>query len=325
MGKKEYKFNHETLSYEEVKEPLRLRLYRLARKAVVVFIVICIANLLYSLLYYTPKTQRLEREEGELLLGYMVLNERIDIASAKLAELKERDNNIYRLIFAADTLSIDGIYTPYPDSRYEYMEGKPYSEVMIPTWKKLDAASRSLYLQSLSLDELQQLSVDKKALALSVPAIWPIDIRNVRKIDHYGSRIHPIYKKRIMHHGIDLGAHTGDPVYAVANGVVKKTDKGMRRVGYGQQILIDHGFGYQTRYTHLSSIDVVPGQEIKRGEHIGKVGSTGGSTGPHLHYEIIYMGKTVNPINYLKRDIDESEFEKIIEAANTATFETKFQ
>ncbi len=128
-----------------------------------------------------------------------------------------------------------------------------------------------------------------------------------------------------MHQGIDLGDKPGDAVYATGNGVVKDTDLGMRRRGYGRQILIDHGFGYRTRYAHLTSIDVVEGQQIKRGEQIGTVGNTGGSTGPHLHYEVIYMGKPVDPINYLKRDMDEAEFERIIEEANTTTFETEFQ
>lgn len=325
MTRKEYKFNPETLSYEVVKEPFRLRFYRLLRKGLVVFIAVCILNLLYSSLYYTPKMSRIARENEELLFRYRVLNDKIDIAANKLVELKERDNNVYRLIFAADTVSVPGIYNPYPDSRYSYLEDDRYSGLLIRSWKNIDAVTRALYLQSLSLDELQALSVDKEMIAYAMPAIWPIDRRNLRKIDPYGGRMHPIYKRWIMHKGIDLGAHIGDPVYATGDAVVKSTDLGQRRRGYGQQVLLEHGFGYQTRYAHLSRIDVVPGQEIKRGEQIGLAGNTGGSTGPHLHYEVIYMGKTVDPINYLKRDMDESEFESIIESANRETFEVDLQ
>lgn len=325
MSKKEYKFNPETLTYEEVKDPFRLRFYRFLRKAIIVFIAVCVLNLLFSFVYYTPKMKRLESERQELLLRYRILGDRIGIASQKLAELQERDNNVYRLIFAADTLSIPGIYTPYGEERYAYMADNYYGTVMVGTWKQMDAVTRSLYLQSRSLDELQSLAVGKEMLASAVPAIWPIDRRSLRGMDHYGGRMHPIYKRWLFHKGIDLGAPMEDPVYATGNGVVKSTDRGFRSVGYGRQILIDHGFGYQTRYAHLTSIDVKPGQVIKRGEQIGTVGSTGGSTGPHLHYEIIYMNKTVDPLNYLKRDMDESEFEQIISAANQATFEKELQ
>lgn len=325
MAKKEYRFNPDTLSYEEIKEPLRLRVYRVLRKGLVVFIAVCIVNIVYSSLYYTPKLRRIAREEEEYLMKYRILDNRIKVAGGKLAEIKDRDNNVYRRIFAADTLAIEGIYNPYPQDRYIYMSDDYYGSLMMNSWRELDAVSRLLYLQSRSLDELQMLAMAKENLATAVPAIWPIDRRNLRKIDRYGGRIHPIYKRWIFHKGIDLGAHTGDPVYATASGVVKSTDKGQRRVGYGQQVLIDHGFGYQTRYAHLSKIEVKPGQVVRKGEQIGLVGSTGGSTGPHLHYEVIYKSQTVNPINYLQNDMDEAEFEKIIATGNAATFETEFQ
>lgn len=325
MTKKDYRFDPETLSYEEVKDPFRLRFYRLIRKIIVLFIIVCILNLLFSTIYYTPKMRRLAREENELLLKYYILNDRINTTTKKVDELRERDHDVYRRMFGADTLDIAGVYNPYPDNLYSYMADDYYGTLMTHTWRSVDALGRRIYLQSRSLDDLQVLAHSKEDIASSVPAIWPIEYRNVRKMDHYGGRMHPIYRRWIFHQGIDLGAHIGDAVFATANGVVKSTNIGLRRTGYGQQILIDHGFGYQTRYAHLSSIDVVPGQVIKRGEMIGKVGNTGGSTGPHLHYEVIYMGNTVNPINYLKRDIDEEEFDKLIHEANRATFESDFQ
>ncbi len=182
--------------------------------------------------------------------------------------------------------------------------------------------TRRTYLQSRSLDQLQMFATDKEYMATAIPAIWPIDKRNLRnRIGSYGGRMHPIYKRYIKHEGIDLPAKTGDPVYATGNGIVQSTDIGFRSRGYGRQILIDHGFGYKTRYAHLSQIDVEPGQRVTRGEQIGRVGNTGGSVGSHLHYEVIYMGHTVDPINYFRRDMSATEFERIIQAAQETTYE----
>lgn len=322
MAGKEYRFNPDTLVYEEVREPVRVRVYRFLRNGLVIFIIVCIVNLLFSLVFHTPKMNRIFRENEELLARYDLLEERIRQASLTLDRLHRRDIDVYRPLFGADTLDITGIYTPYPDSVYAYLDDSPYGGRVKSIWKSLDDVTRRLYLQSRSLDELQILATDKENMATAIPAIWPIDQRNLRNnIGSYGGRLHPIYKRYIKHEGIDLPATTGDPVYATGNGIVKATDIGYRSKGYGRQILVDHGFGYMTRYAHLSQIDVEPGQYVTRGEQIGRVGSTGGSTGPHLHYEVIYMGRTVNPVNYFRRDMDAAEFERIIQAARETTYE----
>lgn len=322
MRKKEYKFNPETLTYEPVERPIRLRRYLLIRRGLLFFIIAAIINLAYTSTYYTPKLDRLEAE-GQLLAGNInSLSQRIASLEVRLGELYQRDNNVYRLLFGADTLSIEGIHTPYDESLYAELSNE-YGGVSIEAQKKLDRQTRLLYRQSLSLDELQVLSKNKEKMAAAIPAIWPINKKDLKgPIGAYGRRLHPIYKRYIKHKGLDFGADKGDPVYATGNGVVVSTSKGERRRGYGQQILIDHGFGYKTRYAHLNERLVTKGQEVKRGEIIGYVGSTGGSTGPHLHYEVIYMGVDVDPINYFRRDMSDAEFEHIIEQAKTTTFET---
>lgn len=326
MAAKQYKFNPDTLTYEKVREPARLRVYRFVRKALIAFIVVCVLNLVLSSVAGTPKMKRIERDHIELLFKYRILNDRIDVAGQRLAMLRERDERVYRSLFGAEPLEVDGADIPFPDNRYAWLEGDPYTPLLTDSWRRLDAVTRSLYRQSLSLDQLQELVLDKELMATAIPATWPIDMRSLTNIDYYGPRSsHPLYKRPTMHKGIDLGSPLGTPVYATANGTVESTDMGLRRRGYGRQILIDHGFGYQTRYAHLTTIDVAEGQQVRRGEQIGTVGSTGGSTGPHLHYEVIYMGNTVDPINYLKRDMDEAEFERLIEEANRTTFETDFQ
>lgn len=322
MRKKEYKFNPQTLTYEPVERPKRLKRFLLIRRTLLFLLASLVINMVYSLAYYTPKLRKLQTR-GERIVGeYNILASRMSSTEQKIASLKQRDNNVYRSLFGADTLKVAGIYTSYSKDIYEGMNDD-YNGIVASSWQTLDALTREVYRQSLSLDELQILSKDKEKMAASIPAIWPINKKDLRgPIGAYGRRLHPIYKRYIQHKGIDFGGRRGDPIYATGNGKVVHSEKGLRRKGYGQQLVIDHGFGYKTRYAHLNERLVKVGQEVKRGELIGYMGSTGGSTGPHLHYEVIYMGNHVDPINYFRRDMSEEEFNRIIEQAKTTTFET---
>lgn len=322
MAARKYRFNPDTLAYEKVQERMRLRLYPILRKVVTFFIVVCIMNIFFSFVFHTPKLARITHENEELLIRYNILNKRIKAASRTIDDLHTRDNSVYRPLFGVDSLDITGIYIPYSDSVYSYMSEYDYGDVMISSWRSLDNLTRRLYRESRSLDELQAYAMDKENMATSIPAIWPIDRRSLRStIGAYGGRRHPIYGRYIKHEGIDLPAKPGTPVYATGNGIVRMIDNGFRSHGYGRQILVDHGFGYKTRYAHLSAVEVEPGQTVTRGEQIGRVGSTGASTGPHLHYEVIHMGNTINPINYFRRDMDPTEFEQIIKSARETTYE----
>ena len=320
MTRKSYRFNPETLAYEPIQRPMRIRIYRFVRKILIGFILACVVNFLFSFFFYTPKMSRIIRENRELEIKYSILHDRIRVSTRRLNEIKHRDNHVYRSLFAADTLDISGIYTPYPDTKYAGMADDHYTPLMTGIWRELDALTRLLYLTSLSFDELQALAANKEQMSLSIPAIWPIDKKNMggRSIGMFGGRNHPILGVYRMHTGVDLGGKTGEPIYATGNGVVVTENKG--GAGYGYQILIDHGFGYKTRYAHLSKVLVETGQQIVRGELIGLMGSTGLSTSPHLHYEVIYMGTPVDPVNYF-RDLDEATFEEIIQNAKETSFE----
>lgn len=284
-------------------------------------------NVFFSRYFYTPKMYRLTARNKELLVKYRILNDKINEMSSTLDQIKHRDNSVYRPLFGIDTMNVPGIYTPYPDSKYAPLQGCAYSGLITDTWMMMDQTARRLYLQSRSLDELQVLSADKEKMATALPAIMPIN-RKALHGDHIGAfgwRNHPIYHRYIFHKGIDLGSDRGTPVYSAGDGVVSFVNsRGTGRRGYGKHIIIDHGFGYKTKYAHLNAVDVVEGQLVKRGELIGKVGNTGGSTGPHLHYEVLYMGTPVNPINYFRRDMASDDFERIVESANATTFETEF-
>ena len=288
--------------------------YNILRQVLIGFIVISLANMAISYLFYTPKMHHIANENRELVLKYNILQDRIASMQSKVEEIKHRDQRVYRPLFSSDTLALQGIYTPYPNSKYEHLSGDEYSELMTATWLSLDAVTRQTYAVSRSLDELQILAKDKEKMALAIPAIWPIDRTKLKAFYAFGVRKkHPILKIRTMHKGVDMSTNYGVPVYATGDGVVEKVDQGKRRKGYGRQILINHKFGYKTRYAHLQKMFVKAGDKVQRGQLIGEVGSSGGSTGPHLHYEVIHLGRQVNPVNYFNRNMTSDEYRQLME------------
>ena len=278
------------------------------------FIIIACVNMLFSHLFYSPKMHSIALKNQELVLKYEVLQSRITSMHNKIKEIHHRDKFVYRKLFSSDTIALEGIYTPYPASKYEHLTNDDYSNLMTSTWMALDAVTRETYAASLSLDELQVLAKDKDQMTLAIPAIWPIDRTRLKAFYAFGVRTkHPILKIRTMHKGVDMSTDYGVPVYATGDGVIEKVEQGKRRRGYGRQILINHKFGYKTRYAHLLKMFVKPGEKVQRGQLIGEVGSSGGSTGPHLHYEVIHLGRNVNPVNYFNRNMTSDEYRQLME------------
>ncbi len=311
----------ESLGVTEVS--LRFRAYNIVRRFLVGFILISIVNLIFSQLFYTPKVNTIIRENEEIIERYRILNGRIAVAGHKLNEIAHRDRYIYRSLFGVDTLARDMWTQDYPESKYLLLQGDNYSYLMTQSWVELDRFARSLYTQSTSLDELSTLATDKASLEAAIPAIWPIDRTRLRGgIGAYGMRVHPIYNRYIMHKGIDLAGKKGDPIYATGDAIVERSSYGLRRSGYGQQLLLNHEYGYKTRYAHLSKRLVNVGDTVRRGDLIGEMGSTGGSTGPHLHYEVIHKGSAVNPINYFNRNMTSAEYRELMDKMQDTKYDT---
>jgi murein DD-endopeptidase MepM/ murein hydrolase activator NlpD len=200
-------------------------------------------------------------------------------------------------------------------NRYKDLEGFNNAELMINSTRTMDKLYRRMYIQSKSYDEVFELVKKKAELLASIPAIQPVTKRNITRLaSGFGHRIHPIYKTYMMHAGIDFTAPIGTEIYATGNGVVAKTEYNGR--GYGNNVVIQHGYGYSTLYGHMSRFAVRPGQRVKRGDVIGYVGNTGSSTGPHVHYEVIKNGKKIDPINFFFNDLTAEEYEKIREQAS---------
>ena len=302
----------------------RLRSYRLVRNLLIGFILVSICNLLFSSLFYTPKMFRLADEKRELKLKYEILQNRIRSSQRILDEIRHRDNYVYRPLFSSDTLTIEGIYNPYEQNKYAAFEGEEFSPMVTGVWLEMDQLARSLYLESKSLDELQILSKDKEKFSTAIPAIWPIDRSKMRnKIGAFGYRNHPIFRRWQFHSGVDMPGRVGDPIYATGDGVVESVERSRARRGYGTQILINHGFGYKTRYAHLNKLHVEKGDTIKRGQLIADMGNTGQSTSPHLHYEVIYNRTHVNPINYFDKNMSADAYKSLMNQIQEATYETE--
>ena len=293
---------------------VRVGRYPLLRKLLVGFIVISLLNLVISYFLYTPKIFSIDNENRELVIKYNILQDRIRSLESKIDDIHHWDISVYRSLFSVDTLAIEGIYTPYAESKYATLQGDEYSTLMTDSWKSIDNLARKAYATTLSLDQLQILAKNKERMSFAIPAIWPIDRTQLEWCYSFGMRArHPIYKTRKMHKGVDMSCKRGVPVYATGDAIVQMTDEGMRRRGYGRQILLNHEIGYQTRYAHLNKIFVKEGERVTRGQLIGEVGSTGGSTGPHLHYEVIYMGRHVNPVNYFNRNMSSDEYKQLMD------------
>ena len=232
----------QTLTRDVVTAPFRLRTYRLIRKILIGFILVSIANVLFSYFFYTPKMYRIIRDNRDLVIKYRILQDRIRTSQRRVDEIRHRDNYVYRSLFSTDTVSIDGVWQPYPDTKYAAMAGDDFAPLMVGTWKQLDALARILYLESVSFDELQAFARDKEKMSAAIPAIWPID-RSALHNDHIGAfnlrRMHPVLGYIRPHKGIDLGCDRGTPVYATGDAVVEVASSGGNG-GYGHMVLLNH-------------------------------------------------------------------------------------
>jgi murein DD-endopeptidase MepM/ murein hydrolase activator NlpD len=312
MARKKYRFNQETLIYEEHGVSLKERLTRFfaffsSSLAFSIVLVIVIVNL-----YETPSSKAIKRENQRLITQYKLMQKDLSTVEKVLEDLQQRDDNIYRVIFETDPIPSSIRKAGFGGAnKYAHLENMKNSELVISTAKKLDILAKEAYIQSKSYDEVYQMAMDKEQILAAIPSIQPVSNNDLKKTaSGWGYRIHPIYKIRKFHYGMDFTASTGTDVYVTGDGTVKEVTT--EHSGYGRMILVDHGYGYNTLYGHLSGFNVKPGQKVKRGEVIGFVGSSGTSTAPHLHYEVHKNGDAVNPQYFYYMDLTPQEYEKMI-------------
>jgi murein DD-endopeptidase MepM/ murein hydrolase activator NlpD len=314
MSKVKFYYDSETLAYKKIQR-------KKGRRLGIAFLGILgtfLAGFLLLVIYLnipmieTPKEKALKRELQNMQLQYGVLNKKMDQIQDVLANVEDRDNNIYRLYFEANPIPEEQRKAGFGGiNRYKNLEGYNNSKLIVETNKRIDILTKQIVVQSKSLDEITILAKEKEQLLTAIPAIQPVKNENLKRIaSGYGWRSDPFTKVKKFHEGMDFSAPRGTPVYATGNGRVARADN--RATGYGNHIEINHGYGYTTLYAHLYKYNVRRGQRVKRGDLIGFVGSTGRSQGPHLHYEIIKDGKHINPINFYYGHLSPEEFDQVL-------------
>ena len=318
MARIKYYYDTETCKYERVKVGTWDIVLSLLGFLSVATIIAITMVLVYNTYFESPKEAMQKKENEELKLYYDILNREMDAAQDMMVALQQRDDDIYRVINEAEpiprTIRQGGIGGT---ERYKNLleEGLQQEELILSTLKKIESLKKQMYIQTKSYDEIVSLAKNKDQMYASIPAIQPVTNKELSRLaSGFGRRIDPIYKVRRMHYGVDFSAPRGTPIYSTGDGVIKKVKTNYG--GYGKEIIIDHGYGYVTRYAHLSEFNVKRGQKIKRGECIGYIGSTGKSTAPHLHYEVIKDKKKVNPVHYFYNDLNEEEYQKILELSS---------
>ena len=316
--KQKFKYNPDSLSYDIVEKSWRegfVKVLLVLAPAVILGFIFAIIG---SYVFKSPYEQALENENVFLKEQLDVNKSDYTLALTVLKDIEKRDNEIYRVIFNAK---------PFPDEvrqlgtggtdEYAHLEGYNISDKVKANAKMLRELEKKLYAQSLSFDEVIKLAMQKEQMLGCVPAIQPVTNEDLtRMASGFGWRVDPIYNTSQMHWGIDFTADVGTNVYATGNGVVEEIQE--KKWGYGNCVIINHGFGYRTWYAHLSAFNCKQGDKITRGDVIGFVGSTGKSTAPHLHYEVEKNGQKINPIHFFHSDITAEGYERLLEMSENA-------
>ena len=314
-----YKYNPETLDYEEIKltswgKIKNLSYYLIAS---IVFSIIILSVSFYNISNYISKEAA--KENQSLRQEISVFNKDLNLILDVLNDVQDRDDNIYRAIFETN---------PYPNHKrqlgtggnpmkYKKYENIQFEDLVIEIAQKLELIEKKLSSQSKSFDEVFELTKEKQKMLKAIPSIQPISNRNLTRIaSGYGLRMHPIYKILKMHTGMDFTAPIGTEIYSTGDGVIERIGW---TGGYGKTIMVNHGYGYKTRYAHCSKYNCRKGQKVKRGDLIGYVGNTGQSTAPHLHYEVFKNKKQINPVNFFFNDLSAEEYDKVIEISSRPT------
>lgn len=312
-----YRYNNVTDSYERVYPSRKERAWAVLRQFAVG--AVFGAAVVFAVYYFVdfPRERRLRAENERMLSALEVLERRADDAVTVMEDIAARDNNFYRVVMQADPLTDAARFAGLERQRnYGGLDSISNAELAKRVTDKLDVLDNLVYNQIKSFDYLRRLASDNSDRLAHIPSIQPLSSKYLKTMaSGYGYRRDPIYGTSKFHEGMDFSADVGTPVYATGDGTVATAGW---ESGYGKSIVINHGYNYVTRFAHLSDIQVKPGQAVKRGDLIGKVGNTGKSTGPHLHYEVRFRGQPQNPVNYYFMDLTPEEYDEMIRQADNA-------
>lgn len=320
MNKEKFVFNPETLQFDKVKKSTSKTFLKIGG-----FLVFAAFFGYFSFNYlgtFIPelnlKQQRMSEELEQMKVKFNLVNEQLTTFSSVLGNIHNRNANIHEILFGTKPMD-DNVWNGGIGGHRQFNELIDFDskELLVKTLNNADALSRKLSLQSIALDKLEEMTIERENILNSTPSIKPVKATKLARDIHYlsgfGMRIHPIYKIPKFHKGIDFTAPKGTKIQATGDGVVEQVEK--KSTGYGLNVMINHGHGYVTRYAHMAKILVKEGQKVAKGEVIGLIGDTGTSTAPHLHYEVHYKGEAVNPIQYVMDGLSPAEYSQLVEKA----------
>jgi murein DD-endopeptidase MepM/ murein hydrolase activator NlpD len=323
MGRKEkFVYNIHTLTYEKVVIPLKTRIWQAFGFSSVVLLTSVLLLIVLYTYFPAPREQALKDELSATARKYEKLSDQIQMMSKVLENVQQRDANVHRSIFGMDPIDNDiwkagvGGHDAHPE-----LAALPHTGATVrQTMEKIDMLARQLTIQSFSLDTLQNLANNQQKMLASLPSIKPVREDKLQKsinlLSGFGYRIHPVYKVRKFHAGVDFPARIGTAIQSTGDGVVAEASW---HQGYGNCVKISHGYGYETWYAHMYRMNVRPGEKVKKGQKIGEVGDTGLSTAPHLHYEVHYKGNPINPINFCLDQLTPLEYQSMVNIANAGS------
>lgn len=311
-----YRYNPDTDNFERHYPTFRSRLASAGRYLLVGSVIGGGMYLIFMFGFGLPTEKNLRKENSELKSQYAILEKRLDNSIKVMEDIRNRDDNFYRVMMQMDPLSSNQRLSGMDlDAKYDRLGKLNDLELLTRMNQQIDLLEHQIYSQSLSFDQLKEAAGEQKDKIARIPSVLPIHIGQFTMSSGYGYRRDPVYGTAKFHSGLDFAAPTGTPVFATADAKVEVAD---RKPIYGNCIDLDHGFNYKTRYAHLSQILVKPGEEVKRGQLIGKVGSTGKSSGSHLHYEVLFKGEPQNPVNYYFMDLTPEEYATLIRQAENS-------
>ena len=313
--KKKFQINPKTLVLEEVEYGIG---YWLRQSGIYIIsgIILGVVFLFLFLTFFpSPREKQLQREKEALQAQLSTLSQQVDQMQLVMADLQQRDDNLYRVLFGAEPIPLSIRQgTQRKISYYEDIARMTNNQLSADLTLKVDVLEKELYVQSKSYDEIIEMAKNQEIRMENIPAIQPVLNKDLTRVaSGYGMRIDPVYHVRKFHQGMDFTAPTGTEVFATGNAKVKFS--GWKQ-GYGNTIILDHGFGYETVYAHLYKSLVRKGQKVRRSDIIGLVGNTGKSTGPHLHYEVRLNDRPVDPRNYYFYDLSPEEYDQMIQLSN---------
>ena len=322
MGQQKFQYNKHTLRYEKLSLTAKQKVVRVLSVAGVIA---AYTALIFALA--PGKSQSAQAREMAMLQDKVSeMDRQVDVMSTALENIHDRDQGIYREVLEMEPTD-DGIWNGGRGGSDKYNDLRHLSdnELLIATSKKISKLRHKLALTAKSQDEIVKRASDKEKMLISIPSIRPIRKLD-RKLHHlsgFGYRIHPVFKRRKLHTGMDFGARRGTPIYATGNGKIVRVE--YKRTGYGRNVVIKHGYGYKTLYAHMSKVKVKVGQKVKRGEIIGLVGNTGTSTAPHVHYEVLYKGKKIDPLPFCSDGMSTKEYKEFVDAATAENQALSFE